>query len=140
MRGSSPDYRLIPPPSKQTGSLMEPNRATPNLTATDLGASLDFYVDVLGFELKMNLGWIATVGSPSCPHVLLSLLTEDMTAPVVPDVSIGVDDVDAAYEAVIAAGTEIVHPLTDEEWGVRRFFVRDPGGRVVNVLQHIAAD
>ena len=119
---------------------MEPNRATPNLMATDLGASLDFYVDVLGFELKMNLGWIATVGSPSRPHVLISLLTEDMTAPVVPDVSIGVDDVDAAYEDVLAAGTEIVYPLTNEEWGVRRFFVRDPGGQVVNVLQHTAAE
>jgi len=38
----------------------------------------------------MNFGWIATVGSPSRPHVLLSLLTEDITAPVVPDVSIGI--------------------------------------------------
>ncbi len=119
---------------------MEPNRATPNLTATDLEASLRFYVDVLGFELRMNLGWIATVASPSHPHVLLSLLTEDLTAPVVPEVSIGVDDVDATYAAVVAAGAEIVHPLTDEEWGVRRFFARDPGGRVVNVLQHIAGE
>ena len=120
-------------------TLMQVNRATPNLTATDLDASLEFYVDVLGFEERMNLGWIATVGSPSHPHVLLSLLTEDVGGPVVPDVSIGVDDVDTAYEAVVAAGAEIVYPLTDEAWGVRRFFARDPGGRVVNVLQHIAA-
>ena len=116
---------------------MEPNRATPNLKTDDLESSLRFYVDVLGFEVKMNLGWIATVGAPSYPRVLVSLLTEDATAPVVPDLSVGVDDVDAAYEAVVATGAEIVHPLTDEEWGVRRFFVRDPGGRVVNVLQHV---
>lgn len=47
-----------------------------------------------------------------------------------------VDDVDAAYEAVRATGAEIVHPITDEQWGVRRFFVRDPDGKVVNVVGH----
>ncbi len=31
---------------------------------------------------------------------------------------------------------DIVHPLTDEAWGVRRFFVRDPDGHVINVLSH----
>ena len=117
-----------------------PHRATPNLQTSDLDASLEFYVDVLGFELRMHLGWIATVTSPDRPGVLLSLLTDDATAPVVADVSIGVDDVDAAHEDVIAAGAEIVYPLTDEDWGVRRFLVRDPGGRVVNILQHITAD
>jgi uncharacterized glyoxalase superfamily protein PhnB len=51
-------------------------------------------------------------------------------------VSIEVDDVDAAYEAAIAAGLQIVHPLSDEEWGVRRFFFADAAGNVVNVLSH----
>ncbi|MEU5954512.1 VOC family protein [Streptomyces sp. NPDC047525] len=50
--------------------------------------------------------------------------------------SVEVDDVDAVYAAVRASGAEIVHPLQDEEWGVRRFFVRDPNGQVVNVLGH----
>ncbi|GAA3246414.1 hypothetical protein GCM10020256_74050 [Streptomyces thermocoprophilus] len=54
-----------------------------------------------------------------------------------PGMSIEVDDVDAAYEAVRASGAEIVHPLQDEEWRVRRCFVRDPDGRVVNVLGHV---
>ena len=117
-----------------------PNRATPNLQANDIEESLAFYVDVLGFESRMNLGWIATVGSPSHPEVLLSLITADMSGPVVPEVSIGVDDVEAAYRAVREAGAEIVYPLTDEEWGVRRFFVQDPAGRIVNVLQHISPD
>ena len=35
-----------------------------------------------------------------------------------------------------AAGAEIVHELTEEPWGVRRFFVRDPDGHVINVLAH----
>ncbi|MGW4662207.1 VOC family protein [Streptosporangium sandarakinum] len=68
--------------------------------------------------------------------VSVSVMTGDKTAPVIPDMSIEVDDVDAAYAAVRESGAEIVHPLRDEEWGVRRFFVRDPNGRVVNVLGH----
>jgi len=36
----------------------------------------------------------------------------------------------------VAEGAQIVHPLTDEPWGVRRFFVRDPDGNIVNVLAH----
>ncbi|MGH3343255.1 MAG: VOC family protein [Carbonactinosporaceae bacterium] len=58
------------------------------------------------------------------------------TAPVTPDMSVEVDDVEAAYVVMRDSGAEIVHPLQDEEWGVRRFFVRDPNGRVVNVLSH----
>jgi catechol 2,3-dioxygenase-like lactoylglutathione lyase family enzyme len=64
------------------------------------------------------------------------LMTRDLTAPVNPDVSVEVDDVDAAHDAALAAGLRIVHPLSDEEWGVRRFFFEDPSGNVVNVLSH----
>jgi len=63
-------------------------------------------------------------------------MTHDETAPIVPDVSIQVDNVDATYAAALQASSEIVHPLTDEPWGVRRFFVRDPDGHVINVLGH----
>jgi uncharacterized glyoxalase superfamily protein PhnB len=63
-------------------------------------------------------------------------MTRDETAPVTPDLSVEVDDVDAAYAVMRDSGAEIVHPLQDEEWGVRRFFARDPNGRVVNVLSH----
>lgn len=84
----------------------------------------------------MDLGWIRTLASARNPAVQLSLMSEDRTAPVVPDLSVEVEDVDAVYAAMRARGAEIVHPLTDEEWGVRRFFVRDPNGKVVNVLSH----
>lgn len=66
-------------------------------------------------------------------------MTHDATAPVVPSVSLQVDDdddVDACHAAATRVGAEIVHPLTDEPWGVRRFFVRDPDGHVINVLSH----
>lgn len=84
----------------------------------------------------MDHGWIVTLADPSDPSSQISLMTRDETAPVVPDVSIQVDDGDAAYAAAVQAGSEIVHPLTDEPWGVRRFFVRDPDGHVLNVLSH----
>ncbi|WP_426364209.1 VOC family protein [Streptomyces sp. E-08] len=110
-------------------------RAVPNLR-TDAPAENRAFYGLLGFEEVMNHGWITTLASPSAPTAQISLMSEDLTAPVVPDLSVEVEDVDAAYRAVRASGAEIVHPLTDEPWGVRRFFVRDPDGRVVNVLGH----
>ncbi|KAB1139910.1 glyoxalase [Streptomyces luteolifulvus] len=110
-------------------------RVVPNIQSEAQKESSEFY-GVLGFEEVMNLGWIMTLASAENPAVQVSLMSEDRTAPVVPDMSIEVEDVDAAYAAMRERGAEIVHPLTDEEWGVRRFFVRDPNGRVVNVLSH----
>lgn len=60
----------------------------------------------------------------------------DIKAGVHPDISIEVDDVDAVHARAVDAGFEIVYPLTDEDWGLRRFFVRDPNGAVINVTQH----
>ncbi|MFJ5079656.1 VOC family protein [Streptomyces sp. NPDC088553] len=112
-------------------------RAVPNLHTASLGENRDFYA-LLGFEAVMDHGWITTLASPSAPTAQISLMTHDLTAPVTPDLSVEVDDVDAAYATLRAAGAEIVHPLTDEPWGVRRFFTRDPDGRVINVLGHRA--
>lgn len=111
-------------------------RIVPDLHATHPAAGADFYAEVLGLELVMDQGWIATYADPANPAAQLSVMSHDATAPVVPDASIEVDDVDAAHAAAVARGAEIVHPLTDEPWGVRRFFVREPGGRVLNVLTH----
>ncbi|MEU6384224.1 VOC family protein [Streptomyces bauhiniae] len=114
---------------------MSVRRVVPNLPAAAREESVAFY-GVLGLERLMDHGWITTLGSPANPAAQLSLMDEDRTAPVAPDLSIEVDDVDAVYAAFLERGAEVVHPLTDEEWGVRRFFVRDPAGRVVNVLSH----
>ncbi|WP_067174668.1 VOC family protein [Microtetraspora niveoalba] len=114
---------------------MSVRRIVPNVQSEALEESAKFY-GLLGLEEVMNLGWIRTFASPSAPTAQVSVMTGDKTAPVIPDMSIEVDDVDAAYAAVRESGAEIVHPLQDEEWGVRRFFVRDPNGRVVNVLAH----
>ncbi|MEW2067084.1 VOC family protein [Streptomyces sp. NPDC007346] len=114
---------------------MAVRRVMPLVRSEALRESREFY-GLLGFEEVMNHGWIVTLASPSNPSAQVSLVTSDKTAPVTPDLSVEVDDVDAAHAVVRASGAEIVHPLQDEEWGVRRFMVRDPNGRVVNVLSH----
>ncbi|MGD1217504.1 MULTISPECIES: VOC family protein [Streptomyces] len=100
-----------------------------------MATSRDFY-GLLGFEEVMHLGWVMTLASPSNPTAQISFFTEERTGPVVPDLSVEVEDVEAVYEQVLASGAEVVRELREEEWGVRRFFVRDPNGRVVNVLEH----
>lgn len=107
----------------------------PVITVTDLEASRDAYVSALGLREVMNHGWIVTLADDDLRHQV-SLMTRDATAPVNPTVSVEVDDVDAAHQAAVDAGLRIVHPLSDEEWGVRRFFFADPAGNVVNVLSH----
>ncbi len=86
----------------------------------------------------MDLGWIATFVSPENPTAQISLIRgEDGDSDGNPPAAtVEVDDVDAAHARAIAAGFEIVRPLTDEPWGVRRFFVRDPNGVVLNVMSH----
>jgi catechol 2,3-dioxygenase-like lactoylglutathione lyase family enzyme len=114
---------------------MTVRRVMPVLTVTDLEATRDAYVRLLGLREVMNHGWIVTLADDKLRHQV-SLMTKDATAPVNPQVSIEVDDVDAAYRTAVDAGLRIVHPLSDEEWGVRRFFFADASGNVVNVLSH----
>jgi predicted enzyme related to lactoylglutathione lyase len=111
-------------------------RAVPDLHG-DPVASRTFYEDVIGMELAMDMGWIVTFKSSVHGPVEVSVMSRDATAPETPDVSIEVEDVDAVHARAVAGGYEIVHPLTDEAWCVRRFFVRDPNGAVINVLRHL---
>lgn len=115
---------------------MAVRRVMPVIQSEAVQENREFY-GLLGFEEVMNLGWIMTLASPSAPAAQVGIMSGDKSAPVTPDMSVEVDDVDAAYALMRDSGAEIVHPLQDEEWGVRRFFVRDPNGRVVNVLRHL---
>ncbi|GAB3689509.1 VOC family protein [Nocardiopsis oceani] len=114
---------------------MSIRRVMPDIRSEAMEESQEFY-GLLGFETVMNLGWVMTLASPSNPTAQVTFMGEDKSAPVVPDMSVEVDDVDAVYAVMREKGADIVHPLQDEEWGVRRFFVRDPNGKVVNVLSH----
>ena len=106
-------------------------RVVPDLHCADLPAARAFYERVLGMEVAMDMEWLVTLRSPAQPVAQVTLQGEGGS-----HLTIEVDDVDAAYATATRLGYEIVHPLTDEPWGVRRFFVRDPAGTVVNVMSH----
>ena len=110
-----------------------------NLASDKPAETGDFYVGLLGFEVVMDLGWIVTIASPSNPTAQISLAADGVRphsdAPVL---TVEVSDVDAVHAKALARGLDIVLSLRDEEWGVRRFFVRDPDGRVINVMSHRA--
>ena len=108
----------------------------PNIASDKLDACRDFYAGLVGFQVAMDMGWIMTFVSPSNPTAQVSVVRQDATAPVVPQVTVEVADVDAVHGEAVRRGLEIVYPLTDEPWGVRRFFLKDPNGVVVNVASH----
>ena len=116
-------------------------RIVPNLPVGDVTRSAPLLADLFGLDVGMDLGWVANLAPSDDPVVQLQVMTRDAAAACNPAVSIGVAepaDVDAVHARVVATGLEIVHPLVDEEWGVRRFFFRDPDGNVINVVANHA--
>ncbi|UVI36875.1 VOC family protein [Brevibacterium spongiae] len=115
---------------------MKVNRVIPDITVDDIAAAREFYAGFLGLSSEeFNLGWVARFTSPDT-GASVQVLTADATGQTNPVASVLVDDVDAAYAEAKEQGIEIVHPLTHEEWGVRRFFVRAPDGSVFNIVAH----
>ncbi|GAA4811965.1 VOC family protein [Tomitella cavernea] len=114
---------------------MKVERIAPILTVDDIDAAVAEHSSVLGMRVVMNMGWIVFLADHDGRQI--GLMTTDATAPVNPDVSVFVDDVEAAHAAAVTSGLEIIHPLSTEPWGVRRFFYRDASGRVVNVGTHV---
>ena len=115
---------------------MKVKRIVANVKAKNLGDAKRFYKKVLGLEQLMNLGWIATYGSNAKSIVQMSFMKEGGSGTDVPDISIEVDNVNQAYKRMKEGKFKIEYDITDEPWGVRRFFVRDPFGKLVNILSH----
>ena len=115
---------------------MSIKRVVPDITSERIDDSRKFYTEFLGFEVAMDMGWIVTLASPNNPTAQITLLRGPASAAPHPDLSIEVADVDAVHAKAIALRLQIVYPLTDEPWGVRRFFVTDPNGVVINVVSH----
>ncbi len=111
-------------------------RIVPNFKADAPGETARFYEELFGLDRTMDMGWIITLTSGASMIPQLSFMQEGGSGTQVPDISVEVDDVDAAHSRAEKAGCDIVYPLVDEPWGVRRFYVRDPQGRTVNVLSH----
>jgi len=110
------------------------SRAVPNIRSDRPAETREFFVDLLGFEDAMDLGWVATVASPDNRSVQVNIISND--DPSAPGISVEVDDVDAVHATAVEKGLEIAYELRDEEWGVRRFMLREPSGTLVNVVSH----
>jgi uncharacterized glyoxalase superfamily protein PhnB len=91
---------------------------------------------LLGFTVAMDMGWVVTFASPTNPTAQITIMRDDASSRVASQVTVEVADVDAIHAEAVRRGAEIVYPLTDEAWGVRRFFVRDPNGIVLNIMCH----
>jgi catechol 2,3-dioxygenase-like lactoylglutathione lyase family enzyme len=116
---------------------MAVKRIVANVAAPQPDAARAFYGGVLGLEVVMDHGWIMTFGAPpvlTAPQI--SIASEGGSGTPVPALSIEVDDLDEVLGRVKAAGQPIEYGPQQEPWGVRRFYVRDPFGNLVNVLSH----
>jgi catechol 2,3-dioxygenase-like lactoylglutathione lyase family enzyme len=113
---------------------MTVSRAVPNIRSERPAETRDFFVKLLGFEVAMDLGWVVTVTSPANPSAQVTIIGND--DPAAPGISVEVSDVDAVHARAVEQGFEVAYPLRDEEWGVRRFMLREPSGTVVNVVAH----
>jgi len=115
---------------------MKIRRVVPDISSDHLDESRDFYAGFLGFQIAMDMGWVITFASKSNPTAQVTVMRSQPAGAVHPQVSIEVDDVDRAHMLAMERNLKIVYPLVDEPWGVRRFFVADPNGVVINVLSH----
>jgi catechol 2,3-dioxygenase-like lactoylglutathione lyase family enzyme len=109
-------------------------RAVPNIRSDRPAETRDFFAQLLGFEVAMDLGWVATVAPPTNPSAQVTIIGND--DPAAPGISIEVSDVDAIHARAAEQGLQIVYPVRDEPWGVRRFMLREPSGTIVNILSH----
>lgn len=112
-------------------------RIVPDFFAKDPAQTKAFYQTLLGLDVVMDQQWIITFASDANARPQISIASEGGSGTPVPDVSIEVDNVNEIYANAKAAGFKVTYNLCDEVWGVRRFFVQDPTGKVINILQHI---
>jgi predicted enzyme related to lactoylglutathione lyase len=110
-------------------------RIVADIETPDVAGLRQFYRALFDLDVAMDLGWIVTLSGVTMP-VQLSLASEGGSGAPVPDLSIEVDDVEAIFRRAKEQGAPIVYDLTDEPWGVRRFFLRDPADKLLNVLAH----
>ena len=118
-------------------------RLLPNICTDRMVETRDFYVDLLGFVVGFeHPGWYIQLSSPTNPQLQIGILRRDyeftpnafQKRPQGVIISAQVEDVDAAYAAVLKRGFDVAHELCDEDFGMRRFMVADPNGLLVNIF------
>ncbi|MBO0353066.1 VOC family protein [Muricauda ruestringensis] len=112
-------------------------RIVPNIHSNDLEASKLFYMDFLGMELVMDIGWVITFASKENPTAQINIFKNDKPIVDASFISIEVSNVDQLYKQAQENKFSIVYELRNESWGVRRFFVKDPNGATINLLSHL---
>ena len=116
---------------------MAVKRIVSNIAAEDLGKAKRFYGDVLGMDIVMDHGWIVTFAGDAHALVQVSIASEGGSGTPAPDLSIEVDNLEEVLDKAKTRGFPVEYGPAIEPWGVRRFYVGDPFGRLVNVLQHL---
>ena len=115
---------------------MTVKRIVANIATDRIRDAEAFYGGVLGLEIVMDHGWLVTFAGTGRAMPQISFASEGGSGTDVPDLSIEVDDLDAVHARALGAGFAVVYGPTNEPWGVRRFYVRDPFGNLVNILMH----
>ncbi|MYM97239.1 VOC family protein [Duganella vulcania] len=115
---------------------MRVTRIVTNIATADTEAAKAFYGGVLGLSVVMDHGWIVTLAGEGEAAPQISFASEGGSGTPVPDLSIEVDDLDEAHRRLVAARVPLEYGPVSEPWGVRRLFVRDPFGRLLNILSH----
>lgn len=116
---------------------MAVKRVVPNVQTAEPAALKAFYGDILGMEVVMDMGWIVTFASDETTRPQISFATQGGSGTELPAISIEVDDFDEVLARVHQADLRIEYGPVVEAWGVRRFFLRDPAGQLVNILTHL---
>ncbi|REH52509.1 putative enzyme related to lactoylglutathione lyase [Tenacibaculum gallaicum] len=115
-------------------------RIVPNIYSNNIKESKEFYTDFLGMNLEMDMGWILTFVSRNNETAQISVFRNEENKPLNNSsvfLSIEVTDIDNWYVRAKKQNIEIVYPITNENWGVRRFFIKDPNGVTINLLSHL---
>ena len=115
---------------------MQVKRIVANIPAPEPSVVDNFYRGILALDLAMDHGWIRTYAGSAKMAVQVSFASQGGSDTPVPDLSIEVDDLDEALNRVQRGKIPVEYGPASEPWGVRRFYVRDPLGRLINILQH----
>src|SRR5690625_3082687 len=122
---------------KQKEGKMKVKRIVANVETKNISKAADFYGEILELEQLMDMEFIATYGSREKMDTQISFLSEGGSGTPVPDLSIEVDDLEEVFTRIKEANIPIEYGPVEEPWGVRRFYVRDPFGKLVNILTHL---
>jgi len=118
---------------------MTVKRIVANIATQSIPERRRFYEELLGLKAVMDHGWIVTLASDERALVQIAFASEGGSGTPVPDLSIEVDDLDEVLARAEAMNLTLAYGPADEPWGVRRFFVRDPDGLLLNILVHANA-